>query len=206
VAKDIFLSYAQEDHGRIGPLVRALEAQHWTVFWDRKIPPGKTWRQTLDAELEACRAVVVVWSRSSVESHWVQEEADEGKDRGILFPVLIDAVKPPRGFRSIQWADLVGWDGSVSAAELVTLVEHLANLLEESSARASRPRPGTVFRDCDDGPEMVVDEPGRYPAEGPQHKVTIARSFAVAKYPVTFDEWDACVAAGGCAHRPGDEG
>jgi formylglycine-generating enzyme required for sulfatase activity len=36
--------------------------------------------------------------------------------------------------------------------------------------------------------------------------VTLARPFAVGKYAVTFDEWDACVAAGGCTHKPGDRG
>jgi len=43
-------------------------------------------------------------------------------------------------------------------------------------------------------------------AEGPQHKVTIARPFAVSRYEITFDEWDACVAAVGCKHKPSDEG
>jgi formylglycine-generating enzyme required for sulfatase activity len=50
------------------------------------------------------------------------------------------------------------------------------------------------------------DEKGRRDDEGPQHKVTIARSIAVGKFEVTFDEWDACVAAGGCSHKPEDAG
>ena len=73
-----------------------------------------------------------------------------------------------------------------------------------------------AFRDAPDAPEMVVvpagellmgspDGSGR-PDEHPQHKVTIARPFAVGKYAATFDEWDAYVAAVGRAHRPEDEG
>ena len=50
------------------------------------------------------------------------------------------------------------------------------------------------------------EEADRSETEGPQHKVTIARPFAVGKYEVTFDEWEACVAAGGSAHKPGDQG
>ncbi|MEZ5776396.1 MAG: SUMF1/EgtB/PvdO family nonheme iron enzyme [Hyphomicrobiaceae bacterium] len=42
--------------------------------------------------------------------------------------------------------------------------------------------------------------------EGPQHEVTIAAPFAVGKFEVTFAEWDACVKAGGCKHKPEDEG
>ncbi len=76
---------------------------------------------------------------------------------------------------------------------------------------------GKVFRDCPDCPEMVVIPAGRFtmgsPAnekdrssdEGPQHEVSV-KSFALGKTEVTFAQWDACVAAGGCSHRPGDEG
>jgi formylglycine-generating enzyme required for sulfatase activity len=49
-------------------------------------------------------------------------------------------------------------------------------------------------------------EAGRSRYEGPQHRVIFAKPFAVGKYELTFDEWDACVADGGCKHKPGDEG
>jgi formylglycine-generating enzyme required for sulfatase activity len=50
-------------------------------------------------------------------------------------------------------------------------------------------------------------EPGHYMERGEQHAVTIPRAFAVGKYEVTFAEWDACVADGGCGgYRPGDNG
>jgi|GEM_PF-6941652 len=73
-----------------------------------------------------------------------------------------------------------------------------------------------TFRDCDLCPEMVVvpagsfsmgsplTESGRDTDEGPQHRVSISRQFAVGKYEVTFDEWDACVAARDCYHKPDD--
>ncbi len=82
-----------------------------------------------------------------------------------------------------------------------------------------KPGSGQSFRDCPDCPEMVIapsgsflmgspsDELKRYDDEGPQHKVTIAEPFAVGKFAVTFAEWDACVAAGGCGgYQPKDEG
>jgi formylglycine-generating enzyme required for sulfatase activity len=74
--------------------------------------------------------------------------------------------------------------------------------------------PGFEFKDCPNGcPAMIVipggkfmmgspgDEPDRYANEGPLHEVTIAR-FAVSKFEVTFDEWDACVSAAACARVP----
>ena len=79
--------------------------------------------------------------------------------------------------------------------------------------------PGTVFSDCLRCPEMVVvpagsfmmgspaSEEGRWDDEGPRHRVIIGTPFAAGVYEVTFAEWDACVAAGGCGgYRPEDEG
>ena len=52
-----------------------------------------------------------------------------------------------------------------------------------------------------------TDEAGRFDDEGPAHRVTIARPFAVGVYEVTFAEWDACVSGGGCGgRRPDDRG
>ncbi|MBS1196829.1 MAG: hypothetical protein H6R18_614 [Proteobacteria bacterium] len=42
--------------------------------------------------------------------------------------------------------------------------------------------------------------------ERPQRRVTIGYLLAVGKYPITFDEWDACVRDGGSDFTPGDEG
>ena len=58
---------------------------------------------------------------------------------------------------------------------------------------------------------FMMGSPGRRAGaatdnEGPQRRVTIAQPFAVGKFEVTFAEWDACVAASGCTHKPGDEG
>ncbi len=92
---------------------------------------------------------------------------------------------------------------------------------EPQKQEQARPElePGTVFRDCDECPQMVVvpagsfgmgsplGEAGRGDNEGPVHRVTFDRPFAVGVYEVTFREWDACVAGGGCnGYRPDDEG
>lgn len=53
--------------------------------------------------------MVVAWSQHSVNSTWVTEEADDGKRRGVLIPVLLDPIEQPRGFREIQAADFTDW-------------------------------------------------------------------------------------------------
>ncbi len=85
-------------------------------------------------------------------------------------------------------------------------------------------KPTDTFRECateegkDYCPEMVVvpagsfmmgslpTEQGHQASEETQHKVTIAQPFAVAKFEVTFDEWDTCVAYGDCAQGVSDAG
>jgi formylglycine-generating enzyme required for sulfatase activity len=75
---------------------------------------------------------------------------------------------------------------------------------------------GRTIRDCSDCPELVVVPAGKFmmgSADGnanekPVHEVTIPQPFAVGKYEVTFAEWEACVAGGGCMSNksPGDAG
>jgi formylglycine-generating enzyme required for sulfatase activity len=78
-------------------------------------------------------------------------------------------------------------------------------------------RPRDSFKECEFCPEMVVvpkgsfmmgtpaDEPYRLKGEDPVHSVTIARPFAVGRFTITFDEWDACVADGGCGANKADD-
>jgi formylglycine-generating enzyme required for sulfatase activity len=72
---------------------------------------------------------------------------------------------------------------------------------------------GDVFRDCGECPEMVVVPAGAFDmgsndfdVEKPEHRVTIAKPFAVGRREITFEEWDQCVASGSCRHRPDDRG
>ena len=99
---DIFLSYAHEDRERIQPLIRILEVQGWTVWWDTNIETGVLFDKEIQAAVEAARCIMVVWSKHSIGSQWVRSEAHEGLDRNILVPVLLDDVRPPLPFRQIQ--------------------------------------------------------------------------------------------------------
>ncbi|RJQ46102.1 MAG: toll/interleukin-1 receptor domain-containing protein [Nitrospiraceae bacterium] len=150
---DIFISYASEDRERIQPLVRALEQAGWSVFWDRTIPTGKTWREFIGAEIEGCRAMIVVWSKVSVKSDWVIDEAEESKRRRVLFPVRMDDIDPPFGFRGIQAADLIGWEGTIPFKAYDQLVNDLVTLLGRSSAGRTQEQ-----RTSDEGAEKEIKQ------------------------------------------------
>jgi formylglycine-generating enzyme required for sulfatase activity len=85
-----------------------------------------------------------------------------------------------------------------------------ATLSTTSPPTATSAKAGDVFRDCQGCVEMLVVPAGSFDMgsateyENPAHRVTIAKPFAIGRHEVTFDQWDMCVADGGCKHRPED--
>lgn len=113
---DVFVSYKAEDRRRVEPLVRTLEAEGLSVWWDAHIGGGNRWRETILENLEEARCVVVVWSRRSVgtEGEFVRDEATRAQRRGTYLPVRIDKVDPPLGFGETQAFSLQGWKGDAA--------------------------------------------------------------------------------------------
>jgi formylglycine-generating enzyme required for sulfatase activity len=188
---DIFLSYAREDLGRARQLAQALERKGWDVFWDRTIPAGKNWRSYIGEKLEQASCVVVAWSKFSVASNWVIEEADSGLERNVLVPVLLETVRPPLGFRQVHAEDLSAWDGTLEFPAFQKLLRDIESVIrplrseskvtpepvtqKQAAKRSSKAKrgqqreskdPGTVFcdklKDGVQGPEMVVIPAGEF--------------------------------------------
>ena len=112
---DIFISYARADRDKVKPIAKALMVKGWSVWWDWTIPVGKTWRQVITEALDAANCVLVLCSRTSINSDWVHEEAEEGQERRILVPAMINDVKPPLGFRRMQAAQRMAAVSSTSS-------------------------------------------------------------------------------------------
>ena len=106
---DIFISYSSSDRPRAKALADALSGQGFSVGWDRKIPAGEAFDEELEQQLDTARAIVVLWTPQSVKSKWVRDETSEGLARKNLFPVMMDPVKPPFGYRRIQTVDFTAW-------------------------------------------------------------------------------------------------
>lgn len=111
----IFFSYSREDLERVKPLVAALEAEGYSLWWDREIQPGANFESSIDREIQDCHCVVVIWTQYSVESHWVKSEALEGLDRDILVPVMLDDVRIPVAFKQVQTADFRQWPDAIDS-------------------------------------------------------------------------------------------
>ena len=130
---EIFISYARADRVRAERLASALAAEGWGVWWDREIPPGKTFAQVIEDALSAAKCVIVLWSRESVQSEWVKIEAAEAARRRILVPVLGDDVSIPLEFRRIQAAALTNWESLPANADWPQLGRAVAALVGRPS-------------------------------------------------------------------------
>lgn len=127
---DIFLSYAREDLVRVRPLVSALESCGWSVWWDNVIRPGQTFDRAIEQALTNSRCVIVAWSQASVTSDWVRVEAEVGRRRKVLVPVLLDEpISIPLVFSLIHAARLLDWHGDTAAPEFQGLVQAVQALL-----------------------------------------------------------------------------
>lgn len=133
---DIFLSYSHQDRERVRPLVAQLEAQGWSVWWDRRLLPGEKWEALLRDELKNCRAVVVIWTINSVKSEWVKLEASAGLEIDGLVPIQMDsfeAAPVPEKFANIHASDLTTWRGDSHHSEFVSAVQALRDVISRPS-------------------------------------------------------------------------
>jgi hypothetical protein len=131
---DVFISYARSDRQKAQTIAETLEQQGYSVWWDLRISPGKTFATVIEEAIAKAKCVVVLWSKESVKSDWVQTEASEGKKRNILVPALIQDVDIPLEFRRIQAADLRNWQKPKPHAEFTHMLYGIADIVGHPSA------------------------------------------------------------------------
>ena len=126
----IFLSYAREDVAKTKSLAASLERAGHSVWWDPHVGGGTRFAAEIAAALRDCKVVIVLWSRHSVDSTWVQDEAAEGRDAGKLIPILLDDSRPPLGFRQFQAIDLSKWRGRGKVPNLAAIEGAIQTVLQ----------------------------------------------------------------------------
>src|SRR5262245_11585188 len=110
---DIFLSYSREDQSVARRFAEALGHAGSALWWDQALHAGEAYDKVTEHALKEAKAVVVLWSRTSVDSRWVRAEATQGDRNGTLVPVDIEPCQRPIMFELTHTADLTRWKGDV---------------------------------------------------------------------------------------------
>jgi len=130
---DVFVSYARGDKARVAPLVAAIQAQGWSVWWDPEIDAGQQFDDQIEVELKSAKAVLVVWTPTSASSRWVRGEAREAADRGTLVPVRFEGASLPMDVRAIHTTELDGWGENTASAPFQSLLRSLSAMIARQS-------------------------------------------------------------------------
>lgn len=155
----VFLSYAREDREFAECLARVLEGAGHSLWWDRQIDSGEEFSAEIEAELGKADAVLVAWSRDSVKSRWVRDEAAVGGDTGRLVPVSVDGSQPPMGFRQFHTMDLSGWKGGKRDKR----TGQLLRAIERRAGDAGKPVPNAAPGPFSLAALHWAEQPGRRP-------------------------------------------
>jgi hypothetical protein len=92
---DIFISYSKADHALALKLSAFLEAEGWTVWWDKSLAAADLYRDEIMKQLVSARAVITIWTPNSIRSDWVRAEAGAAKKEGKLIPIKTSDVAYP---------------------------------------------------------------------------------------------------------------
>lgn len=133
---DVFLSYNRDDQARAKAFAEAFEAQGFNVWWDVGLKTGEAYDQVTEKALREAKAVVVLWSKKSVESRWVRAEATLADRNRTLVPCMIEACERPIMFELTQTADLTHWQGETTDRVWLGFLADVARFVGRQSTLA----------------------------------------------------------------------
>ena len=137
----IFLSYARDDVDAAKQLADGLAQAGHDVWWDRHLHGGSRFDREIEEALSNAEAVVVLWSKASLDSAWVKDEAAEARDSERLVPVSVGSAKPPLGFRQFHTIDLGSWNGHglpEALEELLSAIDRTCGSVERGEKATAK--------------------------------------------------------------------
>ena len=206
-APDIFLSYNREDQLRAKVFAEAFAAQGFSVWWDVGLRTGEAYDEVTENALRTAKAVVVLWSKKSVQSRWVRAEATLADRNKTLVPCMIEPCERPIMFELTQTAELSHWLGDGNDRAWQAFLADLYKFTGRESRLTAHEKPifATVQFSLPKRPSIAVlpfanmsnDPDQAYFAAGMTEEI----NNALTRIPTLF------VIANGSAsmHKPGDK-
>ena len=137
----VFLSYDRDDMQKARTFVKALESQHFSIWWDGLISGGHAFADRIQEALTESDVVVVLWSESSARSHWVRDEAGFGRDQTGWCRCRSTAPRRRSASSKSRPSTLASWNGRADAPEFEQLC-HSIRSVGGASAGPRQHRPG----------------------------------------------------------------
>jgi hypothetical protein len=140
-----------EERELVEPIAQRLGALGLDVWFDQKVRAGERWDAAIDERLKSARAVIVCWSRRSVQSPWVLWEATYAQQAGVMAPVFLELCTAPGPLSFVQGAQLADWRGQAGHQgwlKLLAEVERLlrrTDLISQEEQRAAAERAGGLI-------------------------------------------------------------
>ncbi len=186
------------------------------ISYPDSAPPDVSFDNAINADSRADAIhLAMLGPVAPVDEPPVDDAAGQPETQALLGPAA-PSVKPAP---STQTTEV---EARAAPGDIEALIASVAEPGDAQAAASSVSRgnsaAGDMFRDCVSCPDMAVIASGAFTmgpigadaartGEGPAQKVTIAAGYAISTQEVTFAQWDACVADGGCAgHKPFDFG
>jgi TolB-like protein len=141
---DIFLSYSRDDQATARRFAEGFEREGFSVWWDQTLHSGENYDQVTEGALREAKAVVVLWSKKSVDSRWVRAEATTADRAGTLIPAMIEPCNRPIMFELKHTAELAHWKGEPNDPAWKAFVADVHRFVRkgEPSVQASVVAPG----------------------------------------------------------------
>jgi adenylate cyclase len=159
---DIFLSYNREDQAVARRFAETFEAQGFSVWWDATLRSGEAYDQVTEKALRTAKAVVVLWSKRSVESRWVRAEATLADRNKTLVPVMIEPCDRPIMFELTQTAELSHWQGDAADKAWVAFVGDVRGFVEAGTGtKPSDPGAPAVAAQSTASPITAASRPSK---------------------------------------------
>ena len=129
--RNIFISFRTSEREHALLLKNALVNSGFSVWWQEEIQCGQEWHGEIDKALQNASAIIVLWSKQSLESVWVKHEASQAISKQIYTPVRIEVTEIESPYNRIQATDLFNWNGIESHAGFQNLLTRLKELIPE---------------------------------------------------------------------------
>lgn len=127
---DVFISYKREQRPLVFKINERLRDLKLDTWFDAELLSGTAFQDEITRRVRSSKSVVVCWSKAAIQSDWVRAEAEIGRERRVLCPIMVEDCELPIPYTLIHTQDLRSWDGSIADPEWQKFIEGLGIMVQ----------------------------------------------------------------------------